>query len=122
MSETKAFRGVLGSSGWAVDQLDSIGMREDWPRFPALKFLWLEAYSKAASEEHWDLWYGFTNDKRPYAEIQATSDDLGPFENWDDDRVVPHVAVMAIFGNSPLHQLALKFEYESHKEYYDART
>jgi hypothetical protein len=58
-------------------------------------------------------------------EIQTTDGNPGPFPSGlrhnGDQLAVLHVAVMAIFGNSLLHQLALKFEHAAHREFYEAR-
>lgn len=79
----------------------------------AQKFLWCEAFQEQARGEGWELepvanHYGLTIVPR-----------FGHPSFLTDIQAVRAVAIHAIFGASPLHQLALRIEHQTHRMFYD---
>lgn len=80
--------------------------------------LWANAHQDVAVLEGWNIF--LLGDGRPEIEyISEPADwDGCPDHPWtSDDEVVTHVALMAVFG-SPTHQLALRIEFQSHRDAY----
>lgn len=68
--------------------------------------VWSQHHSAAAAAEHWDICFINADPARP--EIEFLSDDPAPWTN--DEEVLIHCAIQAVFGASELHATALRLE------------
>lgn len=92
----------------------------------AFELLWADACERLAISEGWNLFALGGDTTRVEIECLDTPEEWpgAPVDPpWvDDDEVVAHCAVEAIFGGSPVHALALQFEYRTHRQLYDRRS